>query len=127
MRINTALPVAILCDAVIAQNSTILSLRSGINQVDIRHLPQILRDAGETPDQNIVAFLEATEITTLQNVKTQVVQSSAATIDSNELCDFVAKRVASYLCNLNVQRMPLVNFTRLHQVKPSGNTLTICT
>ncbi|EER18839.1 subtilisin, putative [Perkinsus marinus ATCC 50983] len=75
----------------------------------------MLRDAGETPDQNIVAFLEATEITTLQNVKTQVVQSSAATIDSNELCDFVAKASSK----LSLQSQCAMDATgKLHQASP---------
>ncbi|EER18494.1 subtilisin, putative, partial [Perkinsus marinus ATCC 50983] len=91
MRTSFALSVASLCGATVAQNNTILSIKSGISDVDIRRLPQMLRSAGETPDQKIVSFLNTAEVTTLVYVHTQLVRTSASSIDSDTLCSFVTE------------------------------------
>ncbi|KAF4689250.1 hypothetical protein FOZ63_010975, partial [Perkinsus olseni] len=54
------------------------------------HLPRMLKDAGHTPDEEVASFLGTAEITTLKYVHSQVVQTSASTIDSDALCNFVA-------------------------------------
>ncbi|KAF4694149.1 hypothetical protein FOZ60_008953 [Perkinsus olseni] len=68
---------------------TIVSIKSGADDVRVQHLPQMMRDAGHTPNQEIAVFLETAEIATLGYVHSQVVRTSASTIDSDALCKFV--------------------------------------
>ncbi|EER04178.1 thermitase, putative [Perkinsus marinus ATCC 50983] len=72
-----------------SERSTLISIKHGADYVDVRHLPEMLRDAGLTPDPKIVTFLDTTEITSLEYVHTQVVKTSASSIDSGALCSFV--------------------------------------
>ncbi|KAF4740505.1 hypothetical protein FOZ62_004198 [Perkinsus olseni] len=91
MRIST-IPVfslASLIGASTPTTDTIVSIKSGTHDVDIRRLPQMLRNAGMIPDQKIASFLDTVEITALEYVHSQVVQTLASAIDSDALCKFV--------------------------------------
>ncbi|KAF4659824.1 hypothetical protein FOL46_006442 [Perkinsus olseni] len=93
MRISTIIvfSLASLIGASAPTSDTIVSIKSGSADVDIRRLPQIMRDAGMIPDQKIASFLDTVEITPLEYVHSQVVQTSASAIDSDSdaLCKFV--------------------------------------
>ncbi|KAF4711457.1 hypothetical protein FOZ63_029454 [Perkinsus olseni] len=80
---------ASLVSASTPPSDTIVSIKSGSADVDIRRLPEMLRNAGVIPDQKIVSFLDTVEITALEYVHSQVVQTSASAIDSDALCKFV--------------------------------------
>ncbi|KAF4691216.1 hypothetical protein FOZ60_016031 [Perkinsus olseni] len=91
MRIST-IPVfslASLIGASTPTTDTIVSIKSGTHDVDIRRLPEMLRNAGMIPDQKIASFLDTVEITALEYVHSQVVQTLASAIDSDALCKFV--------------------------------------
>ncbi|KAF4695328.1 hypothetical protein FOZ63_011137, partial [Perkinsus olseni] len=70
-------------------SNTIVSIKSGDTDVDVRQLPQMLRNAGHVPDREISSFLGTARITTLQYVHSQVVEISSPTIDSDALCNFI--------------------------------------
>ncbi|KAF4697385.1 hypothetical protein FOZ60_007471 [Perkinsus olseni] len=89
MRISSAIALASLVSAA-PPYDTIVSIQSNSDDVDVSHLPRMLKDAGHTPDEEVASFLGTAEITTLKYVHSQVVQTSASTIDSDALCNFVA-------------------------------------
>ncbi|KAF4735354.1 hypothetical protein FOZ63_031206, partial [Perkinsus olseni] len=78
-----------LVDVIALQRETIVSIKSGNNDVDVRRLPQMLMDAGHIPDQNIASALRIAKVLTLEYVGFQVVQTSTLPIDSRGLCSFV--------------------------------------
>ncbi|KAF4720379.1 hypothetical protein FOZ62_020507, partial [Perkinsus olseni] len=91
MRISSAISLASLVGATAPLSDTIVSIKSGSDDVDVRHLPQILVNAGySVTDQRIVSFLNTADVTTLGYVHSQVVKTSSNTIDSGTLCNFVS-------------------------------------
>ncbi|KAF4723638.1 hypothetical protein FOZ63_005057, partial [Perkinsus olseni] len=90
MRISSAFAFACLVGAGAPPRDTIVFLKSGDDAVDIRELPKMLEDIGETPDEKFASFLETAEITSLNYIHSHVVQTSPSTIDSDALCYFVA-------------------------------------
>ncbi|KAF4679645.1 hypothetical protein FOZ60_014782 [Perkinsus olseni] len=89
MRIPLACSFASLVGATDPPSSTIVSINSATGDVDVSQLPGMLRDAGYTPDPEVASFLGTAEITTLEYVHSQVVQTPPHTIDSEALCNFV--------------------------------------
>ncbi|KAF4719004.1 hypothetical protein FOZ63_010568, partial [Perkinsus olseni] len=89
MRILHATSLTALIASTVSTSDTIVSIKSGVEDVNILRLPRMLRDAGHMPDQKIVSFLDTADITTLGYVHSQVVQTSAVTVDSETLCSFV--------------------------------------
>ncbi|KAF4746259.1 hypothetical protein FOZ63_034183, partial [Perkinsus olseni] len=89
MRILSAFALASLVDAAASPKGTIVSIKSGTDEIDVRRLPKLLRDAGHTPDQKIASFLDDAPIKTLKYVHSQVVKTSALTVDSDTLCKFI--------------------------------------
>ncbi|KAF4698804.1 hypothetical protein FOZ62_032348, partial [Perkinsus olseni] len=89
MRIPYALCFAPLVSATAPPSNTIVSIKSGTTNVDVRQLPQMLGNAGHVPDREIASFLETARITTLKYVHSQVVETSSPTIDSDALCNFI--------------------------------------
>ncbi|KAF4728579.1 hypothetical protein FOZ63_004686, partial [Perkinsus olseni] len=89
MRIASGFSLAPLIGATTSLSDTIVSIKSGPDAIDIRHLPHMLREVGHIPDQKIASFLSTAKVTTLKHVGSQVVQTSALTIDSHNLCNFV--------------------------------------
>ncbi|KAF4690157.1 hypothetical protein FOZ60_000612 [Perkinsus olseni] len=90
MRILHATSLTALIASTVSTSDTIVSIKSGVEDVNILRLPRMLRDAAYMPDQKIVSFLDTAKITTLGYVHSQVVQTSAVTVDSETLCSFVA-------------------------------------
>ncbi|KAF4688338.1 hypothetical protein FOZ60_002870 [Perkinsus olseni] len=91
MRISSAISLASLVGATAPLSDTIVSIKSGSDDVDVRHLPQLLVNAGHSfTDRSIVSFLYTADVTTLGYVHSQVVKTSSNTIDSDTLCDFVS-------------------------------------
>ncbi|KAF4696656.1 hypothetical protein FOZ60_016666 [Perkinsus olseni] len=70
-------------------DSTIVSIKSATGDVDVRQLPGMLTKAGHPFDPEVASFLETAEITTLEYVHSQVVQTPPHTIGSEALCSFV--------------------------------------
>ncbi|KAF4671021.1 hypothetical protein FOZ61_006839 [Perkinsus olseni] len=88
MRFSATFTLASLVGSTATPSDTIVSIKSGDDDVDIRLLPKMMRDAGHTPNE-VAVFLETAEIATLVYVHSQVVRTSASTIDSETLCKFV--------------------------------------
>ncbi|KAF4662789.1 hypothetical protein FOZ61_002158 [Perkinsus olseni] len=78
-----------LVSATAPPSNTIVSIKSGTTDVNVRQLPQMLRNAGHVPDREIASFLETARMTTLEYVHSQVVETSSLTIDSDALCHFI--------------------------------------
>ncbi|KAF4728386.1 hypothetical protein FOZ63_030310 [Perkinsus olseni] len=89
MRIPYALSLVSLVSATAPPSNIIVSIKSGTTDVNVRQLPQMLRNAGHVPDREISSVLEAARITTLEYVHSQVVETSTLTIDSDALCNFI--------------------------------------
>ncbi|KAF4679644.1 hypothetical protein FOZ60_014781, partial [Perkinsus olseni] len=87
--IPLACSFASLVDATADPSSTIVSIKSATGDVNIRQLPSMLTKAGFTPDPEVASFLDTAEITTLEYVHSQVVQTPPHTIGSETLCSFV--------------------------------------
>ncbi|KAF4728436.1 hypothetical protein FOZ63_004158, partial [Perkinsus olseni] len=88
MRFSASFTLASLVGSTATPSDTIVSIKSGDDDIDIRLLPKMMRDAGHTPNE-VAVFLKTAEIATLVYVHSQVVRTSASTIDSETLCDFV--------------------------------------
>ncbi|KAF4697386.1 hypothetical protein FOZ60_007472 [Perkinsus olseni] len=91
MRTAALFSLASLVGATIFPRDTILSIKSGDDDIDVRHLPQMLRNYDDIPDEEVASFLSIAEIRTLKYVHLQVVQTSPSTIGSDTLCKFVTE------------------------------------
>ncbi|KAF4703036.1 hypothetical protein FOZ63_009352, partial [Perkinsus olseni] len=89
MRIPSITLHASLAGATASPDSTIVSITSDTGDVDVRQLPGMMRNAGHAPDPEVTSFLDTAEITTLEYVHSQVVQTPPHTIGSEALCSFV--------------------------------------
>ncbi|KAF4679323.1 hypothetical protein FOZ63_030618, partial [Perkinsus olseni] len=87
-RFSATFTLASLVGSTATPSETIVSIKSGDDDVDIRLLPKMMRDAGHTPNE-VAVFLKTAEIATLVYVHSQVVRTSASTIDSETLFYFV--------------------------------------
>ncbi|KAF4667460.1 hypothetical protein FOZ61_006692 [Perkinsus olseni] len=89
MRIPSITLHASLAGATASLESTIVSITSDTGDVDVRQLPKMMRNAGYPFDPEVASFLDTAEITTLEYVHSQVVQTPPHTIGSEALCSFV--------------------------------------
>ncbi|KAF4725968.1 hypothetical protein FOZ63_026132 [Perkinsus olseni] len=116
MRISLALSLVPLVGSVTPPTDTIVSIKSGGKDVDVSQLPTMLAKAGYTPDPEVASFLETAEITTLEYVHSQVVQTPPHTIGTEALCSFVTS--ASSKLSLQSECSKDVNAAVTSQLDP---------
>ncbi|KAF4666966.1 hypothetical protein FOL47_003825 [Perkinsus chesapeaki] len=86
-------------------SDTIVSIKTNDSEwQDIAELPQKMTHAGFVVDEKIALFLKAVRIETLGYIETQIVKTSPSTVDSDELCGFVANASAKLSLESNCAR-----------------------